>query len=371
MSTPVSLKKLEERKNNQHKGSNSQPLLSQLQSYRTLYRGQVESYTSLGSNYTAYRQPRIDFTSDTTTPLDRHFTSFDQRRKKQRNFGLPQPRLTPQVVVKPDDNIPTYDFIISPDNIYCFSGNNNFMGAHYPCSLLIDGYEYKSVEHYYQACKLFSLAGSVHALELRNIENPLKVKTKAKAILQNLKIGRDTIEEWKQTQGYLIYKHATIHKFIQNEDLRKMLLETGDKILAHAYDRDSLFACGMDEAQLKTWAKEKNGTMIQYPQINGHEDIKFLPLTGKGKNVFGMTCMQIRKQIRDMLERNTSGDGRKLKVENFLPNLSVAMSTMSLASVAEEDEGKEKENSEVIPDEKSAPTPKYMILKRADNGTKE
>lgn len=80
---------------------------------------------------------------------------------------------------------------------------------------------------------------------------------------------------------------------------------------------------------------------------------------------------KIRKQIRDMLERNTSGDGRKLKVENFLPNLSVAMSTMSLASVAEEDEGKEKENSEVIPDEKSAPTPKYMILKRADNGTKE
>lgn len=42
-----------------------------------------------------------------------------------------------------------------------------------------------------------------------------------------------------------------------------MLLETGDKILAHAYDRDSLFACGMDEAQLKAWAKEKNGTMIQ------------------------------------------------------------------------------------------------------------
>lgn len=72
-----------------------------------------------------------------------------------------------------------------------------------------------------------------------------------------------------------------------------MLLETGDKILAHSYERDSLFACGMNNDQLKQWEGENVGTTIKYPQITVPDDIKYIPLTGKGKNLLGVMCMQV------------------------------------------------------------------------------
>lgn len=127
----------------------------------------------------------------------------------------------------------------------------------------IDDNEYLSVEHYYQACKVYSLVGPQHALELRNIIEPIRVKVAAKKILRQLGVANHQIEDWKRKHGFVMLYHATVYKFIQNADLWKKLVDTGDAILAHAYERDNLFACGMDEEQLKLWAKEHNGEIIK------------------------------------------------------------------------------------------------------------
>jgi predicted NAD-dependent protein-ADP-ribosyltransferase YbiA (DUF1768 family) len=44
------------------------------------------------------------------------------------------------------------------------------------------------VEHYYQACKLFSLVGPEQAQLLRHVQNPLKAKIKAKEVLQAYRV---------------------------------------------------------------------------------------------------------------------------------------------------------------------------------------
>lgn len=100
----------------------------------------------------------------------------------------------------------------------------------------IDDHKYKSVEHYYQACKLYSLAGSEYALKLRNIKQATKVKATAKRILLSLGISTHSIEQWKATNGFIMLHHAMVHKYVQNVQLREKLLATDDAILAHAYD---------------------------------------------------------------------------------------------------------------------------------------
>jgi predicted NAD-dependent protein-ADP-ribosyltransferase YbiA (DUF1768 family) len=44
------------------------------------------------------------------------------------------------------------------------------------------------------------------------------------------------------------------HKFSQCPDMREKLLATGDALLCQAYDKDTLYAVGMTEQQLREWA---------------------------------------------------------------------------------------------------------------------
>lgn len=61
----------------------------------------------------------------------------------------------------------------------------------------------------------------------------------------------------------MLLHHAIVHKFVQNADLREKLLETGDAILAHTYDRDNIFATGCDREKMLEWAKNNNGQIIK------------------------------------------------------------------------------------------------------------
>lgn len=119
------------------------------------------------------------------------------------------------------------------------------------------------MEHYYQACKLYSLAGSEYALEVRDVEEPVQVKVKAKRILSSLKIPMTKIDEWKATQGFIMLYNAMVHKFVQNLELRKMLADTDDAILVQAYDRDSFYACGLNKEGVEKWAIENEGKVVK------------------------------------------------------------------------------------------------------------
>lgn len=54
-----------------------------------------------------------------------------------------------------------------------------------------------------------------------------------------------------------------VHKFVQNLELRQKLVDTEDAILAHAYDRDTFYACGLDKEGVEKWAAVNDGKVIK------------------------------------------------------------------------------------------------------------
>lgn len=71
------------------------------------------------------------------------------------------------------------------------------------------------------------------------------------------------MEEWKRIQGPVLLHHAIVHKFVQNPELRAKLLETGNALLVHTYERDNIFAAGCDKEKMMEWAKNNNGRIIK------------------------------------------------------------------------------------------------------------
>ena len=289
------------------------------------------------NNFTQYRTSKpIDFTADRFGGYQ--YKSFEAQKSNynnksysnnnnnkigggggggsRRNF-VPRPiKLNDYEVIEAPLDLSTDDYIIDSKNIVCFNGTEHFLSGFYSSPIKIDDHEYKSVEHYYQACKLYSLAGSQHALQLRNINEATKVKAVAKRILLSLNITKESIDQWKSTHGFIMLHHAMVHKYVQNIELREKLLATDDAILAHSYDRDSFYACGMKKEDLEKWAKENEGKVVKIPSELSFENVKYIPLIGKGKNIEGAMAMKIRKQMAALAREN-----REISVDPFLPSI--------------------------------------------------
>lgn len=71
--------------------------------------------------------------------------------------------------------------------------------------MTIEGHEYPSVEHYYQACKLYTLGDARLAMQIRRIPDAGNVKVAAKRLLREV-VPNEQVEHWKNTKGPLILK---------------------------------------------------------------------------------------------------------------------------------------------------------------------
>ncbi|CAP27133.2 Protein CBG06909 [Caenorhabditis briggsae] len=177
-------------------------------------------------------------------------------------------------------------------------GPRNFLSAIYPCKITVDGNEYNSVEHFYQACKLYTLVGQEKAAELKASESPIEVKKATKVLLKEANITSKKVEEWKEKDSIGVLKHVVTHKFTQNEALKEKLLETGDKILIQAYIGDTFFATGASFHYVSEWVSRHVNQDLVYPEEVTAENFKYLPLVANGKNVFGWILMQVRDELR-------------------------------------------------------------------------
>jgi len=246
-------------------------------------------------------------------------------------------KLLPREVEAIPEGVAFDVFDISQSNLVCFFGSDHYLSSLYPSRLTIDGNEYGSVEQYYQACKLYELAGPEHALLLRNIRSPAQAKVAARNILLRLGIKNQAIDDWKANNGINMLYHAILHKFAQNRALRQKLISTGKAILAQSYERDSYFACGMNKEELNKWAKENEGKTMKIPSDVNTDlgNVRYVPLVGKGKNLLGVLCMQVRKHLGDT--SNTDA----IKVLNaYLSGLNVKHESSSSSESDESDEEK-------------------------------
>lgn len=134
------------------------------------------------------------------------------------------------------------------DKYGCFS---NF----YHCDIYIDNKKWMSSEHYYQAQKF---SGTIYEEIIRNINNPMKAAIIGRDKNLPLRKDWDTIKD-------SIMKKAVLCKFKQNENLKEVLLSTGNQRIVENTSDDYYWGCG----------KLKNG-----------------------KNMLGIILMQVRNEIK-------------------------------------------------------------------------
>lgn len=126
--------------------------------------------------------------------------------------------------------------------------------ALYPIQL--KGKTWQTTEHYFQAQKF---AGTEHENKIRNAPNPMKAAELGRT--RKVKIRKN----WDNLKDNVMFD-ALKAKFTQHEDLRKLLLETEDKILIEHTENDSYWGDGGD---------------------------------GSGKNKLGKLLMKLRENLKN------------------------------------------------------------------------
>jgi N-glycosidase YbiA len=134
------------------------------------------------------------------------------------------------------------------DDYGCFS---NF--AHYPIKL--KGRTWPTTEHYFQAQKF---PGTDHEEEIRKASNPAKAKKMGRSRKYRLR------KDWEQVKDGIM-REAVLAKFTQHEDIRAVLLSTGEAVLVEHTRNDDYWGDGGD---------------------------------GHGKNKLGKILMSVREELR-------------------------------------------------------------------------
>ena len=143
------------------------------------------------------------------------------------------------------------NFYSTADEFGCFS---NF--AAYPIKL--QGKVWPTSEHYFQAQKF---VGTEREEEIRQAKSPMIAARMGRSRKHPLR------KDWEAVKDALMLE-AVLAKFTQHDDLREILLGTGQARLVEHTDNDSYWADGGD---------------------------------GSGKNMLGIVLMKVRDQLRQSL----------------------------------------------------------------------
>jgi ribA/ribD-fused uncharacterized protein len=141
------------------------------------------------------------------------------------------------------------NFYSTKDAYGCFS---NF-AAH---SFRINNKVWRTSEHYFQAQKF---AGTEHEEELRLVASPMVAARMGRSRQRPLRKDWETVKDD-------IMREALRAKFTQNDDLKKILLETGDALIVEHTKNDSYWGDGGD---------------------------------GSGKNMLGLLLMELREELKN------------------------------------------------------------------------
>lgn len=134
----------------------------------------------------------------------------------------------------------------------------------------VDGIEYRSAEHWMMAKKAALFGDGEMEARILGCQSPAEAK----------KLGREVSgyneEEWVANR-YNIVMQGNYHKFSQNDELKKFLFSTGDRILVEASPVDPIWGIGLDE----------NSAEAVHPE------------NWRGLNLLGFAIMEARERIEN------------------------------------------------------------------------
>lgn len=152
-------------------------------------------------------------------------------------------------------------------------GPGGFMSQWFQSKFTVDAQEFTTAEQYmmYRKALLFNDSGV--AAKILDTKSPRTVKSLGRQV-QGF---RESV--WKDHREQIVYD-GNYAKFSQSEMLKKLLLDTGESILAEASPYDMIWGIGLDP-------KHKNAKN---------------PVAWPGKNLLGNALMAVRSAIRQEAE---------------------------------------------------------------------
>jgi len=136
----------------------------------------------------------------------------------------------------------------------CFS---NFS----PHPVTIDGKQWPTVEHYYQAHKLLGTPDQGLMEVIRQVPTPEEAAAMGRDCARTIHV------DWKSAKQKVMWR-GVLTKFLSHQDIQTILLNTGNEWLVEDSPRDYYWGCGKD---------------------------------GTGQNHLGRMLMRVRSQIRQQL----------------------------------------------------------------------
>ncbi len=151
---------------------------------------------------------------------------------------------------------------------YVFFWNGIYSQWHFS-PFTVDGYDYVTAEQYMMHQKALFFGDEEVARKIMAADRPDEQKALGRQV-------RDfSAERWARVCLGIVYK-GNLAKFTQNEDLKKELMETGDRMIVEASPYDQIWGIGMGENE------------------RGIED----PKNWKGQNLLGWAIMMVRQHLR-------------------------------------------------------------------------
>lgn len=133
----------------------------------------------------------------------------------------------------------------------------------------IDGYEYVTAEQYMMHQKALFFGDEEVAAKIMATDKPNEQKSLGRQV-KNFNADR-----WARVGLAIVYK-GNYAKFTQNEELKKELMATGDRMIVEASPYDQIWGIGMGEDQ------------------EGIEN----PMNWKGQNLLGWAIMMVRQHLK-------------------------------------------------------------------------
>lgn len=154
-------------------------------------------------------------------------------------------------------------------NKYVFFWNGIY-SQWYQAPMRIDGVLYNCCEQYMMHQKALFFGDTETAEKIMLTSHPRDQKQLGREVKNFNK------DRWDKVNLQIVYK-GNYAKFTQNEDLKKQLLETGNKILVEASPYDQIWGIGMGEEE------------------NGVDN----PINWKGQNLLGWAITLVKQELQN------------------------------------------------------------------------
>ena len=155
--------------------------------------------------------------------------------------------------------------------IVCFHNpneENGYLSNWYPSTFMVEGITFSSMEQFMMYRKANCFGDSKCAEEILAIDDVAHIKA-----LGRLVAGYDD-NYWNGVRQIVVYE-GLLAKFSQNAELKKMLKDTGNAILAECAVKDCIWGIGLSMRDPDRFDKEK----------------------WRGQNLLGYTLMKVRDKL--------------------------------------------------------------------------